>query len=131
MTIESLTASLTYARRQKSFAWAKYYEQVNTSLHADHAHYHSYTSIISEVSDTAIPEHIKTELKDMAVALRKKWECPICMDMIGDGNLEISNCGHFYCKPCIARLKETHRGEGKPKWECAVCRRKHGYGGDE
>lgn len=127
-TIESLTNKLTYARRQKAYAWAKYYEQVNNALHEDHGHYVAYNRVVAE---DAIPTHIKNELKEMAAALKKKWECPICMDMIAEDDLDISNCGHYYCKPCLAQLKQTQKTAGKPKWECAVCRRKHGYGDDE
>jgi len=127
-TIDTLQRSLLFARKQKAFAWAKYYEQVNNALHEDHTHYTHYTRVVSE---DAIPEHIKNELKEMATTLKKKWECPICLDMIDDGNLDISNCGHYYCKPCLAQLKQTHKTQGKPKWECAVCRRKHGYGSEE
>lgn len=127
-SIESLTNQLTYARRQKAFAWAKYYEQVNTTLHDDHRHFTTYTETLS---NDAIPEHIKTQLKEMATALQKKWQCPICFDMIDDGDLDITNCGHYYCKPCLTHLKHTHKTEGRPRWECAVCRRKHGYKEDD
>jgi hypothetical protein len=127
-TIDTLTRSLQFARRQKAFAWAKYYEEVRTSLRADHRHLMSYSRV---VTDDAIPEHIKADLKEMATALKKKWECPICLGMIDDGELDITNCGHYYCKPCLAQLKQTQKSAGKPKWECAVCRRKHGYSPDE
>ena len=127
-SIESLQNKLTYARRQTAFAWAKYYECVNNSLHDDHEHYIAYNTAVAE--DT-IPEHIKSQLKEMATALKKKWECPICLDMIDDGDLDITNCGHCYCKQCLAQLKQTHKNQEKPKWECAVCRRKHGYKNDD
>lgn len=126
-TIESLRRSLDYARRQKAFAWAKYYEQVNSDLMADTGYF---TTVNRVVSEDAIPTHIKTELAEMAAALKKKWECPICIEMIESGTLEITNCGHYYCKPCLAALKETCRTRGDRKWECAVCRRKHGFGAD-
>jgi len=128
-TVESLTIKLTYARKQKAFAWAKYYEQVNGAFHADHGAYAVYERI---VEDGAIPVHIKEEMKAMALALKKKWECPICLDMIEDGQLEITNCGHYYCKPCLAQhiahqATQMERGQPKKKWECATCRRKHSF----
>lgn len=123
-TVEQLTASLTYARRQRGFAWAKYYEQVNESLAGDHRHLVVYERAATE---EAIPEHVKTAFKEMSAALKKKWECPVCLDTIEAGDLDITNCGHYYCKPCLARLKQTQKDAGKPKWECAVCRRKHGF----
>ena len=60
-----------------------------------------------------------------------KWECPVCLDMIKDGELEISNCGHFYCKPCLDTIKDKAQTEHLEKWECAVCRRKHKVSGED
>lgn len=127
-TVQSLTNKLTFARKQKAFAWAKYYERVNENLHDDTNQYETLTTVVAQ---PAIPTHIKTQLKEMATALKKKWECPICLDMIPDGDLDITNCGHCYCKPCLVQLITTSKTQEKPKWECAVCRRKHGYKDDE
>ena len=127
-SVEKLTSSLQFARKQKAFAWAKYYEQVNGSHHADHD-----TVIVYEriVEDAGIPVHIKTEMKEMAIALKKKWECPICMEMIDDGELEITNCGHYYCKPCLVAYQVQQKRENPNKWKCAVCRRSASYKIDE
>lgn len=126
--MSNLATQLASARRQRAFAWAKYYEQVNGSLTDAHVHHATYTAAAAE---DAIPSHIKLQLKEMATALKKKWECPICLDMIDDGDLDITNCGHYYCKPCLAQLKTSQKAQAKPKWECAVCRRKHGYKPDD
>ena len=125
MDAASLQTKLTYARRQKAYAWAKYYEQVNAALADAHDHHARYERV---ADDREVPAHIKTELKEMATTLKKKWECPICVEMIDAGDLEITNCGHFFCKECLKNNKDFQRGQGKPKWECAVCRRKHAYG---
>ena len=123
-TIESLTNKLTYARKQKAYAWAKYYEQVNGALHADHGHYHQYNRVVSE---DAIPVHIKNEMMEMATALRKKWECPICMDFIAHDDLVITNCGHYYCKGCLESWKEQEKKNGNNTWKCANCNRRHSH----
>jgi late competence protein required for DNA uptake (superfamily II DNA/RNA helicase) len=133
-SVEKLTSSLQFARKQKAFAWAKYYEQVNGSHHADHD-----TVIVYEriVEDASIPVHIKDEMRAMAVALKKKWECPICREMIDDGELEITNCGHYYCKPCLKQhiahqaLEVDARNQPKKKWDCAICKRKHNFKEDD
>ena len=126
-TVESLTTSLNYARRQRAFAWAKYYETTNATLVNDRAVF----TRVERVIESEMPEHIKSELKTMATQLRKKWECPICLDTIEDNDLEITSCGHFYCKACLLQHVESEKGRGKPKWECCVCRRKHGYKADD
>jgi late competence protein required for DNA uptake (superfamily II DNA/RNA helicase) len=131
-TIESLTNKLHYAYRQTSYAWAKYYEQVHRALQNDQDAYVAYQRISDDV---AIPTHIKEEMKAMATALHKKWECPICKDMIEQDQLEITNCGHYYCKECLAQhihhqatlAEEQH----SKKWSCAVCRRKHSFKEDK
>jgi hypothetical protein len=128
-TVETLTRSLDYARKQRAFAWAKFYDQVNIAHLEAHMNYMAYLRVL-DASDTAIPIHIINEFKEMSAALKKKWECPICLDMISEGDLDISNCGHYYCKPCLQQLIKTQKDEGKPKWECGVCRKKHTYKSD-
>ena len=53
--------------------------------------------------------------------------CPICWEFIEQNSLEVTACGHFYCKPCIGRYKATQRSAGKTKWSCATCRKEHTY----
>lgn len=125
MNADQLRQKLIYANKRVAFAWAKYYEEVNQQLHADHAHYIVYNTVVSD--DVAIPAHIKEEMKAMATALKKKWECPVCMDFIADDNLEITNCGHYYCKPCLTEWKATEKARGEPKWKCGMCNRKHKF----
>ena len=119
---DNLQNQLTYARKQRAFAWAKYYESINTRLEADHRNY-TRINTVATTSDTHIPAHVITEFKAMAIEIRKTWECPICMDMItpdenAETGLAITNCGHYYCKKCLDTVK---RG-AEPK--CAICRRK-------
>lgn len=120
--IQTLQNQLLWARKQKSYAWAKYYESINRHLVGDRITY----QIINRTCEE-MPTHIKNEFKEMAMALKKKWECPICLDFIADDALEITNCGHFYCKPCLKQLIETQKTAGDAKWECATCRKTHNY----
>ena len=101
--------------KQRAFAWAKYYESANERLTAD---YGRYQTIIRTTNDDAIPTHIKNEFIEMATALKKTWECPICIEFIQPDNLEITPCGHYYCKGCLHTLK----AQAEPK--CGLCRRK-------
>jgi hypothetical protein len=123
-TIPELQTKLQWANKRVAFAWAKYYEQVNNALHDDWIHYNDYNRV---ADDRSIPEHIKVELKEMAKALQKKWECPVCMDFIADGVLDITNCGHYYCKPCLEAWKKAEKDNGKDKWSCGMCNRKHKF----
>jgi len=127
-SVEQLRTKLLYANKRVAFAWAKYYDEVNRELRSDHRHYELYTRTSSDVS---IPSHIISEMKEMAAALKKKWECPCCLDFIEDDALQITNCGHYYCKECLEQWKGTQKTNGKEKWECAVCKRKHKYKEDD
>ena len=125
-TNEQLTQRLAWARKQKSYAWAKFYEAENLRLEADWG----VVRVVERTSEE-MPSHIKAEFKTMAETLKKKWECPVCLDMIDHGDLEITNCGHFYCKPCLASWKKAEKDAGKAKWECGMCRRKHKFNEEE
>jgi hypothetical protein len=119
LTLNQAINKLDWANKRCKFAWAKYYEGTATAHGQDHRHY----AQMRVVSEDAMPTHIKNLMAEMATELKKKWECPICIDFIPEGSLEITNCGHFYCKPCLEQLKKSF--EGQDKWECATCRRKH------
>jgi rubrerythrin len=124
MTLAQATQKLDWANKRCKYAWAKYYSSQAEAHDQDHAHYEIITTRV--VAEDAVPRHIKDMLTTMADELKKKWECPICLDFIPDGSLEITNCGHFYCKPCLAGVKKMATDAHKDKWECAVCRKKHG-----
>lgn len=100
--------------RQRRFAWAKYYEEVRNG-HETAIVYVARNVVLTQ--DPTLPVHIKNEIEEMATAMRKQYECPICLDMIPSGQLDITNCGHKYCKTCLAQvLTQT-----PPK--CSVCRK--------
>ena len=109
--------------KQRAYAWAKYYEDVLNHHNGDYRHYEV---IVRTMNDDAIPIHIKNEFMEMATALKKEWECPICLEMIKPDNLEITPCGHYYCKPCITNMKQIQGNDCK----CAICRRKIAVNGD-
>lgn len=126
--IETLTRQLQYARKQKSYAWAKFYEARNENLGEDHIQHQRIVRIVESAEPLGLPKHLMDEFKEMAKALEKKWECPICMGMIPDGDLAITNCGHFYCKDCLEAWKRTEKQNGNEKWKCGMCNRKHNFG---
>jgi len=130
-TIPQLQQKLQYANSRVRFAWAKYYEAVQRDHRAAHA-YHG--TLVASASEPSVPTHIKTALTEMATALKKKYECPICMEMIEPEHLSITNCGHFYCDGCLSAMKAHARAadpRASAKWECAVCRRKHKIGEED
>jgi len=120
-------SQLDYARKQRAYAWAQFYEARREQHQGDYEQY----EVARRVADVeGVPVHIKAEMKEMAVALKKQWDCPICVDFIPLDTLDITNCGHFYCKPCLAQWKTTEKQNGKEKWKCCKCNREHKYKDD-
>jgi len=104
-------------KRQKAYAWGKYYQAMNES------HIQNYYNVERVNQMTEIPEiptHIKDELKQYITELRKEIDCPICLMMIDPNNLKITNCGHKYCTECYSTLESSTN-------KCAVCRKKLKY----
>lgn len=62
----------------------------------------------------SIPEHIKAELRSIDV----RRECPICLDIIPKGELEITDCGHYFCAPCLSSVSNSTHA-------CPTCRTDH------
>jgi len=110
-------STLEAMKRRMKFAWAKYFE-TNRETHDLILHYHARLDRMSKaVGEATLPTHIKAEIEEMAAAMRKQYECPICLDMIESGQLDITNCGHKYCKTCLAQLLT------QPEPKCACCRK--------
>ena len=117
--MEALQRRLTSMTKQRGFAWAKYYESCNERLNADHANYGRLQQMMRDEANMAgMPPHIKNEFIAMATELKKTWECPICLEFIQPDNLDITPCGHYYCKGCLHTLK------AQPEPKCGICRRK-------
>jgi hypothetical protein len=118
--VEALKKKLAYANKKVSYAWAKYYEEVYSHF-SDATEEYKKLQVIT--TNDVIPEHIKTQIKEMGEELKKKWECCICLDFIK--NIEVTNCGHFMCSDCLHKLKLSTK---EPTWSCPVCRRKSDKG---
>ncbi len=113
--IKTLKNQLKYAKKAKSFAWAKYYGQVAEANTTAVKHHQKLAALLEAGAEGGIPEHVKTELKDMIDELRKTCECPICLEVINTEDMEITNCGHKFHKNCLAQI-ETNK--------CPTCRKK-------
>ncbi len=106
-----LINQLNWSKKQTSFAWAKYYEASRVQLVSDIEAYNQINTLPPET-----PDFVIEQLKDFHIQLKKKIECPICLDVIEPEKLGISKCGHKYCEDCLKRLKTTTK-------KCAICRK--------
>ena len=98
-------------KRQRAFAFAKYYEEVNRALDADRNTYLSYQEI--NEGGEPLPKSFTDWVMELMSQLKLKIECPVCLEIIPEGGLKITNCGHRYCQTCFERLDK-----------CAICRKK-------
>jgi len=108
---------LATQKKRTAFAWAKYYEEMGTSLVSDTTQYRIVNRVVECAVPESLPVHIIKELEDNLAELKKKIECPICLEIIERGQLDVTNCGHKYCKECLKKVKETSK-------KCAICRKK-------
>ena len=104
--------------KMRRFAWAKFYELANQEHERDYDHYRVIVNIVEQ--QTELDSFVKKQLIEMGAELKKTWECPICLEFIEKENLDITPCGHYYCKGCLKTLREQEDAK------CAVCRRKFG-----
>ncbi len=97
--------------RQRRFAWGMYYRECSRSHDDDYATYNTIKN--AAASTPEIPVHVLNEFKEMLEALRKKIECPVCLEVIEHSvDIEFTPCGHKYCGECLKRLEK-----------CAICRK--------
>lgn len=118
MATVRLQQQLTNMTKQRGVAWAKYYEVMrNDATNAN--------IIITMLGvphnppkETELPPHITQEFYEMACELRRKFECPCCLEIVNKDNIKITTCGHIYDDACLTLMK----AQDDPK--CAMCRRK-------
>jgi hypothetical protein len=110
-------AEVRALERKARVGWAHYYEEVQR-MQAQAVTMNARLAALRTkmLSEPTIPTHLKDEYVEMCVALGKPFECSICMETPPASNVDISSCGHRYCKPCFVKLKENSR-------YCGVCRR--------
>ena len=97
-------------QKQKAYAWAKFYQSSQELHHHILYHHNTIQQVREEVRD--LPNHLVVEIEKMVIELKKKLECPICLDIIEEGKLKITGCGHKYCEDCLSQIDK-----------CAICRR--------
>ncbi len=114
-TITQLKNKLKWCKKQKSYAWAKFYKELLNTHEAELKHLNA---INQPAVLESLPPHLVKEFEEMAKALKKKLTCPICLEIIKKGELDITGCGHKYCSECLKQLKKQEQ----PK--CAICKRK-------
>ena len=99
--------------RAAKFAWAMYYRAVEDG-------HRQALNTLQQLNSLppATPQFVLDELKEMMVELKRKTDCPICLETVEPEVLKIARCGHKYCQPCYDRIKAINPSK------CAVCRKR-------
>jgi len=109
--------NITELLRQRRFAWSTLRKQqgVITRMWSKHCglmeeHHRLQMRVLSAIQQLSEdPNPVKSVVEE----LKKNVECPVCMELIPNGSIKITSCGHKFCKTCLDKL-------GK----CALCRNK-------
>ena len=112
--------------KQRSFAWAKFYEEVQKNAHTTYVIIRNIVIDIPRNAATGelerpavLPPHITEEFMDMAIKLNKEFTCPCCFELMDKDTIHIAFCGHYVCKGCYERLVLNDKG----KKSCPTCRK--------
>jgi hypothetical protein len=109
------------AEWRRKLGWAKFYRSERDRHVENQQAIQSIRTLQEGIRDAearGIPEFVQNELKDMMEILRKKIDCPVCLDEIDPQDISFGQCGHKFCSACLNRLKTE-----EPK-KCAICRKK-------
>jgi late competence protein required for DNA uptake (superfamily II DNA/RNA helicase) len=113
MNSQQLERELKACDKQRRMAWAKYYQELDKRW----TEARIIVRVVEKIDTEDMPSHITTEFYDMAMSLKKEFECPVCLTMPDTKeNFKVTKCGHIYCKTCLEQLKQV-----KPS-KCAICR---------
>ena len=77
-----LENQLRYAKKQTAYAWAKYYEELETR-HDNNVSQYNINNQVVGVEE--LPQHLVKEIAEYTEALKKEISCPICFDVIDKG----------------------------------------------
>tara|TARA_R110002012_G_C11474596_1_gene594343 strand:- start:450 stop:803 length:354 start_codon:yes stop_codon:yes gene_type:complete len=114
MSLQQTKNKLKWAKKQKAYAWAMFYKQIEENHEAELSHYNHIQAIQAvPVAIKNLPQNLVNEFAEMSIELKKKLDCPICLEVIEKGELTITGCGHKYCKNCRKNIDV-----------CAICRKK-------
>ena len=105
MSVESL-------KRQKAFAWAKYFE-ITRDTHNDNVRNYQIINAMNDCVDVKLPTHLHNEMNDLLTKTKQKIDCPICLEIINMDDLHIVGCGHKFHSNCIMQCDK-----------CPICRKR-------
>ena len=115
-TTIKMTARELKLDNSRRIAWRKYFKGRHENFQQQVEFYDRLEGLRDALANAQeqynIPPHFQNKFKELLEQAKSSIACPVCLDVIDPEQLDITNCGHCYCKPCKARLDK-----------CAICRR--------
>ena len=100
--------------RKAKAGWAKYFCELEQNQDRDIIYYES----VKQLPVNDMTDYAQAQIQELLIQLKKHIDCPVCLETINPKDIEMTACGHKYCKGCINTIKQSI----KP--ECAICRSK-------
>lgn len=100
--------------RKAKQGWACYFQAIEQGQMCDIIYYEQ----VKELPVADMSEYAQKQIQELLIKLKKAIECPVCLETIAPNNIEMTACGHKFCKQCLKTIKTT------PEPKCAVCRGK-------
>ena len=100
--------------RKAKAGWAKYYCEMEQNQGIQVVYYEQ----VKQLPVNDMTEYAQSQIQELLIQLKKEIECPICLETINPKEIEMTACGHKYCKQCINTIKAGANPE------CAICRTK-------
>ncbi len=112
--LQKLQNKMKWMEKERKVAWAKYYHELENNQNRQIITYERLVQVpVEAMSDYAVEEYRK-----LLRELKKEIDCPICLEVIPPDQVDMTACGHKFCKSCLGELKKT------PAPKCAICRNK-------
>ncbi len=100
--------------RKAKAGWAKYFCELESNQQADIVYYEQ----VKQLPVNDMTDYAQAQIQELLIQLKTKIDCPICLETIAPNQIEMTACGHKYCKQCINTIKAGANPE------CAICRTK-------
>ena len=98
--------------RKAKAGWAKYYCELESNQVSQVVYYEQ----VKELPVNDMSDYAQAQIQELLIQLKKQIECPVCLETINPKEIEMTACGHKYCKQCINTIKAGANPE------CAICR---------
>ena len=100
--------------RKAKAGWAKYFAELESNQERDIIYYEQVKYLPVE----GMTDFAQQQIGELLIKLKASIDCPVCLETIAPDQIEMTACGHKFCKSCLSAIKE------RPEPKCAICRGK-------